>query len=106
MAAPRVDSWKARKILLSVDSPAAGKLTIHHFAYPGWVGRRIDTGERIAVGADGVGLMQMQIPAGQYKLEMELTELGPEWWGETISMASFGLLGGITLLGLRRRSQA
>jgi hypothetical protein len=105
LPSPKIESWKPRKIVLSVDSPQPGKLTIHHFNYPDWVGRRSDTGVKIPVSANEVGLMQMQLPEGRYEIAIELLELGPEKWGEAVSMASFGVLGILALWGVRRQQQ-
>lgn len=101
-AAPRLVEWKPRQILLDVNTEKEGRLVINHFYYPHWHGVRKDTNETVECHPNQDGLIEMSLRPGKYRLQLTLVEMGPEWWGESISLAAFGILGCSVLFALRK----
>jgi hypothetical protein len=90
-----VESWRARHVVLQVETGTDARLTLAHFFYPGWRGRVEETGQSIAVRASQPeGFIQMDVPPGRYALSLELMPQYPERWGVILSLVSLALLAG------------
>lgn len=89
--------WQARLIRLQITAPEATRLTLHHFYYPGWQASNSE-GKPLSVTPSAEGLLQVEVPAGDYVLTLQLLPLPAERAGQTLSL--LGLL--IWLLWLVR----
>ena len=91
----RVERWQARDIALQVDLDEPATALVRQYYYPGWRAR-IDPDTPLAVEPSGpTGLLKLALPAGRYRLTLELAPQGPEIAGRILSGA------GLLLLGLR-----
>jgi hypothetical protein len=87
--AASVIEWKARKVILDVDAPAAAPLTLLHFYYAGWSAHIAQTGEAIPIGPSTPdGLMQLNVPQGRDEIVVELPTQPTEKAGRLISLLS------------------
>jgi len=92
-AAPEIRSWRPRQILLAVHAPKPARLVVRHFYYAGWKARIAKSGADIAVAPNMPGgFLQLDVPAGDYELELNLSKEAPERFGDWISRASIGIL--------------
>jgi hypothetical protein len=95
--------WKPREVLLDIDAPVAGALTLRHFYYAGWSARVADTGEAIAIGPSHPdGLMQVSVPQGRHEIVVELRKQPSEKTGRMISLASLACLAAILVFAKMR----
>jgi len=84
--------WQPRKVVLYVDAPENGRLTLAHFYYPGWCGHIIGAGVRIpVVPSTPEGFLQMEVPEGKYELVLELGRQTAERLGIAVSVASIAV---------------
>jgi hypothetical protein len=91
--AASVIEWKARKVILDVDAPAAAPLTLLHFYYAGWSARIAQTGEAIPIGPSSPdGLMKLNVPQGRDEIVVELSTQPTEKVGRLISLLSLACL--------------
>jgi len=92
--------WKPRRVLLNVDAPEAGVLTLRHFYYAGWSARVAATGEAIPIGpSTPAGFMQLSVPQGKYEIVVELPTQPTEKAGRLISLISLaGLVAFVVFL--------
>lgn len=97
-----VRAWEPRHILLNVDVPEDGLLTINYFYYSGWQAH-VASGAALPITATPDGFMQVRIPKGRYDLELDLVKDAPERWGNGISLASLGVLAGVGVWASRGR---
>lgn len=82
-------TWQGRLIRLQITAPEATRLTLHHFYYPGWQASNSE-GKPLSVTPSAEGLLQVDVPAGDYMLTLQLQPLLPERAGKTLSL--LGLL--------------
>jgi hypothetical protein len=88
-----VESWRARHVVLQVETSTGARLTLAHFFYPGWRGWIEQTKQAIAVSASQPdGFIQMDVPPGRYTLSLELEPEPPERLGVILSLVSLAVL--------------
>lgn len=78
-------SWAPRQIRLQVSTPKASSLTLHQYYFPGWIAHRAGTRESLPLQPSSDGLIQIQVPAGEYQLTVTLAPLPEELAGQWIS---------------------
>jgi hypothetical protein len=83
-----VDAWEPRKIVFRMNAVTSSRLTIHQFYYPGWTAVTQGQAMDFPVGVSQLGLMQIQIPAGQYTITLTLEPLWQEKVGMWISVGT------------------
>ncbi len=88
----RVERWQPRRVVLRVEAPQDSELTLNHFYYAGWQGRIEGAATNLTVSPSPDGLIQMNVPKGDYDLIVEL----PKDWAERAGMLIF--LASLTLL--------
>jgi hypothetical protein len=105
-----VENWRPRHITLSVQTPVAARLRLHHFYYPGWRAYVESTPTVLEVRKGLVeGFIELDVPSGNHRLHLKLDREGPERAGLWISAAAFVLallLTGYTLMRGRARTSA
>ena len=101
----QVESWRPRRVVLKVEATRDSELTLNHFYYTGWQGRIEGATTNLSVGFSPDGLIQMDIPKGNYDLIVELPKDRAERAGAVISLISLLLLGGAALWGYLRRNR-
>ena len=92
-----VESWRPRHIVLNIDALRRTILTVNHFYYPGWRGHIEGTNGQLAAYPSADGLIQVDVPEGQYNFVLELPRDGAERAGLLVSILSLLLVavGGI-----------
>ena len=79
--------WKPRRVLLDVDAPVAGPITLRHFYYEGWIAHAADTNEVIPIGPSTPdGFMEMIVPQGRHEIVVELPTQPTEKAGRLITL--------------------
>lgn len=102
-----VADWQPRRIVLDVDAPEPGRLTINHLYYAGWRGRIGASGQAISAKPTSPdGMIEMDVPRGHYSLSVELAREGPEKAGIAISICSALIVLVIAAAGVIGRRQA
>jgi uncharacterized membrane protein YfhO len=95
--------WKPRKVLLDVNAPKAGALTLRHFYYYGWSAELADTGVKIPVApSNPEGFLQLSVPQGRHEIVVRLGTQPSEKAGRLISLCSLACLAGILIFGKTR----
>ena len=94
--------WAPRQIRMSISTPAAGTLTLHQYYYPGWVAHSAGRSRPLPLQPSPDGLLQIEVPAGDYALAITLAPLPEELAGRWISACA--LLLSLLLTGYRCRS--
>ncbi len=98
----QVESWKPRYIVLKIDAARDSELTLNYFYYAGWQGRIEGAVNLLTVSPSPDGLIQVNVPQGNYDLVLELPRDRPERAGIITSLLSLLLLGGVVIWNLRR----
>jgi hypothetical protein len=94
-----VESWRPRRVLLKVDTPAAGHLILNHFYMEGWRARIEGSPMDLTLSPSRPdGLIVVDVPAGVFNLIVDLPLDRAERTGKIISLASLGILA-VMLLG-------
>lgn len=78
----------SRHLWLDVDSPRPGVITVNHFYYTGW---KATTSNGTAVDvnpSEPEGFLRMNVPAGRYRLDLDLSRTAPERAGQWMSLAT------------------
>jgi hypothetical protein len=101
----RVESWQPRHVVLKVEATRDSQLTLNHFYYAGWQGRIDGAVNILTVSPSPDGLIQLDIPKGDYNLIIELPKDRAEGGGMVISLVSLSLLGGAVIWGGLRRNR-
>lgn len=74
-----------------------GWLAFHLAAWPGWAGT-LDGQVQGVIGVPGLGLLQMEMPAGEHRISLSLERTRVERWAERMSLAAaLVLLAGLAL---------
>ena len=94
--------WAPRQIRMSISTPAAGTLTLHQYYYPGWVAHSAGRSQPLPLQPSPDGLLQIEVPAGDYALAITLAPLPEELAGRWISACALLLC--LLLTGYRCRS--
>lgn len=80
-----------------VSLSEGGWLAFHIAAWPGWAGT-LDGQVQGVTGVPGLGLLEMEVPAGAHRITMTLERTRVERWAERISViAGFVVLAGAAL---------
>ena len=91
--------WLPRDIVLQVNLQRAAALRVRQFYFPNWRAAT-ESGETLTLmPAPENGLLTMELPAGDYRVELRLTKLPQEIIGIGVSMSGLLLL---VLLNARR----
>ncbi len=92
-------AWQARTITLQVSAPTATQLTLHQFYYPGWQAN-LEDGALLPLEPNANGLLQIDVPAGSYRVNLTLARLPQEQAGMWLSALSLLI---VLLWGYRQR---
>ncbi len=93
-----VETWKPEERALRLHAPAAVRLTVRTFNFPGWTAR-LD-GRAVTIGTDPVtGAMVFSIPPGEHRLTLEFRDTPPRCTGERISVAAAIVLLAVLAMG-------
>lgn len=103
-----VADWRPREVVLQISAPEEARLTISHFYYSGWGGRiKGRDKQALAVAPASHGLVQVDVPAGNYELVLDLGREEPERAGVAVSLCSAAVILGIGLwAGLSRGKES
>jgi hypothetical protein len=101
----RVERWQPRRVVLKVEATRDSELTLNHFYYAGWQGRIEGAATNLTVSPSPDGLIQIDVPKGDYDLILELPKDSAERSGTVISLVSLSLLGGVVIWGCLRRNR-
>ncbi len=88
----QVESWKPRHVVLKIEASRDSQLTLNHFYYAGWQGRVGTAGTILNASPSPGGLIQMDVPKGDYDLIVELPKDRAERTGTVIFLLSLALL--------------
>ena len=105
----QVESWRPRRVVLKIEAPRDSELTLNHFYYAGWQGQIAGAGTILHASPSPDGLIQMDVPQGEYDLIVELPKDRAERAGALVSLVSLALLGGAAIwagLGRNRADRA
>lgn len=97
----QIIEWAPRQIRMSISTPEAGTLTLHQYYYPGWIAHGAGRSRPLPLQPSPDGLLQIEVPAGDYALAITLAPLPDELAGRWISACA--LLLGLLLTGYRCR---
>ena len=84
----QVESWQPRRVVLRIEATRDSQLTLNHLYYAGWRGRIEGAATTLTAGASPNGLIQMDVPKGNYDLIIELPKDSAERAGTLISLVS------------------
>ncbi|MEJ5237762.1 MAG: hypothetical protein WHT82_05345 [Limisphaera sp.] len=98
-AAVSIQGWKARHLQFTVNTPGATTLWVRQLYYPGWRAWRDNTLELKVDGSGPGGAIAVELPPGNYRVDLRLTALLPERLGGWIS---FFTLAGLAFLAIGR----
>lgn len=84
----QIQSWRPRNIVLTVNAKTPATLVMHQYYYPGWQAWR-DDGTELSVSNTQNGLLQVQVPAGDYRLTVTLSARWPERLGYGLSLVTW-----------------
>jgi hypothetical protein len=101
----QVESWQPRRVVLKIAAPRDSELTLNHFYYTGWQGRIEGATTNLSVSFSPDGLIQLNVPKGDYDLIIELPKDRAERAGAVISLVSLALLVGAVIWGWLRRNR-
>lgn len=82
-----IEHWNPREILLNIQSPVAVDLLVHRFYFPGWAAL-LDGQAVPALPSNPDGLICVNVPSGQHRLQLRLLATMPERAGQIISAIS------------------
>jgi hypothetical protein len=91
--AVRITSWEPRRVILMIDTPRDSHLTLNHFYYAGWQGRADGATTVFAARPSPDGLIEFDVPPGNYEMIVELPKDRAERAGMAVSLLSLALLG-------------
>lgn len=93
-----VERWRPRQIELAVTAKTEATIQVKQFFYSGWQAVRLDTGQSLPLkAASDSGLIQIDIPPGQYRISLVLAAGTAEQLGRGLSF--FSLLVVLGILG-------
>jgi hypothetical protein len=96
-----VGLWQPRRVALSVSSPRGVVIDARQFYFPGWVAR-LDGRPHPLRPSSPDGLIRLDVPAGDHRVELTLTRAAPELAGEIVSALSLASLLAWALYARRR----
>lgn len=98
IGAASVVNWNPRKIILAVRAPEPARLTVIHFYFPGWRGHIDSPATDISVAPTAPdGFLKMDVPQGNYRLELILDQEPPERIGNLLSLAALVVTAGLAV---------
>ncbi len=98
----QIAKWLPRNIVLQVNLQKATALRVQQFYFPNWRAR-IENGVVLHVApARESGLLVIDLPAGNYRAELELVPLPQELIGGALSVSGLALLFGVAAWRDRR----
>ncbi|MFT3930737.1 MAG: 6-pyruvoyl-tetrahydropterin synthase-related protein [Spongiibacteraceae bacterium] len=101
-----VVQWMPRDIVLQVNLQQATRLRVRQFFFPNWRATT-ESGEVLTLtAAPDNGLLMMDLPAGDYRVELRLAKLPQELIGTGASLAGLALLFGGVIWRNRRLAKA
>ena len=90
----KLNEWAPRQIRLDIQAAVASTLTLHQYYYTGWTAHSTGQDQPLPLQPSSDGLLQIELPAGEYRLTVTLTPLPAEQAGRWISaLALLGCLG-------------
>jgi len=96
-----VESWRSRRIVLKIEASLDSQLTLNHFYYAGWQVRTGSAGTVMNASRSPDGLIQLEVPRGDYDLIVELPMDRAERAGRLIALLALALVG-VAAIGMRR----
>ncbi len=98
--------WLPRHIALQVNLQKPVALRVRQFYFPNWRAT-LESGQALVLTpAEQTGLLEMNLPAGDYRLDLRLEKLPQEWIGLGVSLGGLALLIGGVLWRNRRADAA
>lgn len=100
-----VNRWKARDIVLQVDTPSGAQVTISQFYYPFWTAQLDAEPHRLTVQpSEPDGLLSIWVPSGTHRVALRLERSALERIGQIISGVSAMItLALIAFFSIKRR---
>ena len=83
----RVVEWKPERRLIEVDTRGRSLLKIPTFAFPGWTAT-IDEREASFSGADELGAMQIEVPAGHHSIRLVFSDTPVRKFARWVSLSA------------------
>jgi len=83
-----IEKWQPRKILLETNAQTNVTVTLHQLYYPGWTARLDGKKQLIMEPSQPEGLLRVEIPKGQHKVNITLDAGIKEHLGQAISTVS------------------
>ena len=97
----------SRILDIEARSDSAFSITVTQFHYPGWTAKYHGSDQDIPISLKSdLGLISLDLPAGDHRVALTLGKLPAEAAGEWISLASLFALGFIVLLKMRPSGNA
>jgi hypothetical protein len=97
-----VQRWQPRALALDVTATVPTRLVLHQYDYPGWQAW-LDETLMLTVSANRQGLLQVWVPAGRHRLNLELAARWPERLGNGLSLLGWLLWAGLACYRSRAR---
>ena len=105
----QVSGWRPRSLAIDVDIKEASTIAVRQFNYPGWAISSTSEDANPPEFIKGKPFLQVQAPAGRYRIHLTLAETLPEWAGRLASaIAAILVIGlfGLGWFGSRRKLPA
>ena len=83
-----IEKWQPRKIILETNAQTNVTVTLHQLYYPGWTARLDGKKQLIMEPSQPEGLLRVEIPKGQHKVNITLDAGIKEHLGQAISTVS------------------
>jgi hypothetical protein len=88
------DPWRA---IWQTDLSQAETMTLSVHDFPGWQAR-LD-GEKLVMGVDGDGRIQLNIPSGSHRVELAFRRTPVRWLADGLTVAGLVVAGGLLVWG-------
>jgi hypothetical protein len=95
--------WRPRSVVFDADLKQVSTIAIRQFDYPGWGLSGMRGNANLPVLEQGKPYLQVQAPAGQYRIHLVLAETLPEWAGRIASLLAAIVVTGLLGWGLAAR---
>jgi hypothetical protein len=94
-----IERWDPESRVLVEESPAAGRLTVRTFDFPGWTAS-LDGGP-LPIERGSLGDIELSLPPGHHRVVLEFLATGPRRLGDVVSLASLVVLVSLVVLATR-----